>query len=274
VSSERTKISIVTPSLNQGEFIERTIRSVLDQEGDFDLEYLVFDGGSTDGTREVLERYGDRLRFVVEPDTGQANAVNKGLRAATGDVVGWVNSDDLLLPGTLARVAQAFREHPEALWLHGRCEIVDEEDRPIRRWLSAYKDFRCRRYSREALLVENFVSQMTVFWRRAAQAQVGVLDESLRYTFDYDLWLRLSALSAPLFLDEKLAAFRWYTRSKSGADFEKQFAEDLRVLERYGPHSARLRARKRLRTTQILIAYRLLRWVGQRSAKLQGERHA
>jgi glycosyltransferase involved in cell wall biosynthesis len=253
------RISIVTPSLNQGEFIERTIRSVLDQRGDFELEYLVFDGGSTDGTRAILERYADRVHVVIEPDSGQANAVNKGIRAATGDVVGWVNSDDLLLPGTLARVAQAFREHPESLWLHGRCEIVDEEDRPIRRWLSRYKDFRCRRYSRETLLLENFVSQMTVFWRRTALERVGVLDESLRYTFDYDLWLRLSALGDPLFLDEKLAAFRWYVRSKSGADFEKQFAEDLAVFTRNAPAGRWLRLRKRVRTWQIVTVYRALR---------------
>jgi glycosyltransferase involved in cell wall biosynthesis len=255
------KISIVTPSLNQAEFIERTIRSVLDQQGDFDLEYLVFDGGSTDGTREILQRYSDRIRFVIEPDAGQANAVNKGLRAATGDVVGWVNSDDLLLPGTLARVAKTFRERPDLLWLHGRCEIVDEDDRPIRRWLSAYKDFRCRRYTREALLVENFVSQMTVFWRSAAQERAGYLDESLRYTFDYDLWLRFAALGDPLFLDETLAAFRWYTRSKSGADFERQFEEDAKVFGRYALPGARLQLRKRLRTLEIVGVYRLLRWL-------------
>lgn len=258
----RLKISVVTPSLNQGEFIERTIRSVLEQRGDFDLEYLVCDGGSTDGTLEILERYADRVRFVVEPDTGQANAVNKGLRAVSGDVLGWLNSDDLLLPGALARVADAFRASSELLWLHGRCEIVDEEDRPIRRWLSAYKDYRCRRYSREALLVENFVSQMTVFWRRAAQERVGVLDEALRYTFDYDLWLRLSALQDPLFLDEKLAAFRWYTRSKSGADFEKQFAEDEAVFRRHAPSGGLLGLRKRARTFQILATYRFLRLLG------------
>jgi glycosyltransferase involved in cell wall biosynthesis len=253
------RISVVTPSLNQGEFIERTLRSVLEQEGDFELEYLVFDGGSTDGTRAVLEKYADRLRFVVEPDTGQPNAVNKGLRAATGDVVGWVNSDDLLLPGTLDRVATTFRERSELLWLHGRCEIVDEADRPIRRWLSAYKDRRCRRYSREALLIENFVSQMTVFWRRSVHERVGYLDESLRYTFDYDLWLRLAALQDPLFLDEKLAAFRWYTRSKSGADFERQFEEDEAVFRRYAPVGGLLAMRKRLRRWQIVTAYRLLR---------------
>jgi glycosyltransferase involved in cell wall biosynthesis len=237
VKAASPRITIVTPSLNQGEFIERTIRSVLDQEGDFELEYLVFDGGSTDGTREILERYAGRLRYVIERDTGQANAVNKGLRAATGEIIGWVNSDDVLLPGALARVAKEFRDRPDVLWLHGRCEIIDEGDRPIRRWLSAYKDFRCRE----------------------VHERVGYLDESLRYTFDYGLWLRLSALVDPRFVDEKLAAFRWYGRSKSGADFEKQFAEDLRVFERSGPHSAALRVRRRLRTAQIVFAYRLLR---------------
>jgi glycosyltransferase involved in cell wall biosynthesis len=259
VTGGRVRISIVTPSLNQGGFIERTVRSVLEQRGEFELEYLVFDGGSTDGTREIMGRYADRLRFVVEPDTGQANAVNKGFRAATGEVVGWVNSDDLLLPGTLARVAEAFRSRPDLLWLHGRCEIVDEDDRAIRRWVSAYKDRRSRRYSREALLVENFVSQVTVFWRRSVHERVGYLDESLRYTFDYDFWLRLSELQAPLFLDEKLAAFRWYTRSKSGADFERQFAEDAAVFRRHAPAGGLLGLRKRLKTWQIVTAYRALR---------------
>ena len=257
--SGRVRISVVTPSLNQGPFIERTLRSVLDQQGDFELEHLVLDGGSTDGTREVLDRYADRARVTIEPDTGQANAINKGLRAATGDVIGWLNSDDLLLPGALARVAREFRERPELLWLHGRCEIVDEEDRPIRRWLSAYKDFRCRRYSRDALLIENFVSQMTVFWRRGVHERIGYLDESLHYTFDYDLWLRLSALAPPRFVDERLAAFRWYARSKSGADFEAQFAEDARVFQRYAPAGGLLPLRKRLRTLEILTAYRFLR---------------
>jgi glycosyltransferase involved in cell wall biosynthesis len=260
------RISIVTPSLNQGPFIERTLRSVLDQRGDFELEYLVYDGGSADGTREILARHADRVRTVIEPDTGQANAVNKGLRAATGDVVGWVNSDDLLLPGALARVADAFRARPELQWLHGRCEIVDEDDRPIRRWLAAYKDFRCRRYTREALLVENFVSQMTVFWRRPLQDRVGLLDEALRYTFDYDLWLRFSGVAPPLFLDQKLAAFRWYARSKSGADFERQFAEDAEVFRRHAPADPALRRRKERRTRQILAVYRALR----RLAALRG----
>ncbi len=258
----RPKITLVTPSLDQSVFIERTIRSVLDQEGDFDLEYLVFDGGSTDGTLDVLRRWEGRLRLVVEPDRGQSDAVNKGLRAATGDLVGWLNSDDLLYPGALARVADAFRARPELVWLHGRCEIVDEHDRPIRRWVSAYKDFRCRRYSRRSLLVENYVSQMTVFWRRSAMERIGYLDESMRYSFDYEYWLRLSALGDPLYLPERIAAFRWYTTSKSGSSFQRQFEEDQEAFRRHAPPGALLRAHKRLRTAQIVGAYRLLRAIG------------
>ncbi len=258
----RLKISIITPSLDQGRFIERTLRSVLEQEGDFDLEYLVFDGGSTDGTLEVLRRYDGRLRLVVEPDDGQANAVNKGLRVATGDIVGWLNSDDLLYPGALAHVAAAFTADPDLVWLHGRCEIVDEHDRPIRRWVSAYKDFRCRHYSRRSLLVENYVSQMTVFWRRSAMDRVGTLDESMRYSFDYEYWLRLSAVGDPLYLRDRIAAFRWYATSKSGSSFERQFQEDREAFRRHAPPGALLRAHKRLRTAQIVGAYRLLRALG------------
>jgi glycosyltransferase involved in cell wall biosynthesis len=257
--TDRLKLTVVTPSLNQVAFAERAVRSVLDQEGDFDLEYLVYDGGSTDGTLDVLRRHVPRLTLHVEPDTGQANAVNKGLRAATGDVVGWLNSDDVLYPGALAAVADAFRSRPDVLWLHGGCEIVDAQDRPIRRWITAYKEFRCRRYSRRALLVENFVSQMTVFWRRSAMERIGLLDESLRFSFDYEYWLRLSALGDPLYLPRRLAAFRWYTTSKSGSSFERQFREDREAFERHAPPVALLRWHKRVRTAQIVAAYRALR---------------
>jgi glycosyltransferase involved in cell wall biosynthesis len=257
--TRRPKITVVTPSLNQGAFVERTVRSVLEQEGDFDLEYLVYDGGSTDETLDILRRYDGRLRLVAEPDTGQSNAVNKGLRAATGDIVGWVNSDDLLYPGALARVAAAFSARPDLTWLHGRCEIVDENDRPIRRWVSAYKDLRCRSYTRRRLLVENFVSQMTVFWRRGAMDRIGLLDEALRYSFDYEYWLRLSALGDPVYLPERIAAFRWYRSSKSGSSFEKQFREDEQAFLRHAPSGLLLRAHKRFRTAQIVAAYRFLR---------------
>jgi glycosyltransferase involved in cell wall biosynthesis len=255
----RPLVSIVTPSLNQGAFVERTLESVLSQSGDFDLEHLVQDGGSTDGTLRILERHRDRISLVVEPDSGQADAVNRALRRARGEIVGWVNSDDLLRPGAVQAAVEAFRAAPSALWLHGRCDIVDEEDRIVRRPIAAYKDLRARHHRIDRLLVENYVSQMTVFWRRPLQDRVGLLDPSLRYTFDYDLWLRFAAVAPPLYLRRTLAAFRWHVASKSGSSFESQFAEDWQVFLRHAPEGRWLRARKRLRTAQILAVYRVLR---------------
>jgi glycosyltransferase involved in cell wall biosynthesis len=255
----RPLVSIVTPSLGQGAFVERTLESVLAQRGDFDLEYLVQDGGSSDGTLEILERHRHRISLVVEPDSGQADAVNRALRRSRGEIVGWVNSDDLLRPGAVQAAVEAFRAAPSALWLHGRCDIIDEADRPIRRLVEAYKDFRARRHRMDQLLVENYVSQMTVFWRRSLQDRVGLLDPSLRYTFDYDLWLRFAAVAPPLYLTRTLAAFRWHPTSKSGSSFEAQFAEDWEVFLRHAPHDRWLRLRKRMRTAQILAVYRILR---------------
>lgn len=255
----RPLVSVVTPSLDQAPWVERTVESVLSQRGDFDLEYLVLDGGSRDGTLAILDRYRDRLRLVVEPDRGQADAVNKGLRMARGEILGWVNSDDLLRPGALQAVVEAFRARPDASWLHGRCDIVDDRDRVIRRWVTAYKNRRARRHDLRSLLVENYVSQMTVFWRRSLQDRVGLLDPSLRYTFDYDLWLRFAREGPPLFLERTLAAFRWHPGTKSGSAFERQFEEDYQVFLRHAPDDPALRRRKQRRTRQILAVYRLLR---------------
>src|SRR5918996_5336836 len=125
------RISIITPSFNQGNFIEETILSVLSQEYP-DLEYLVMDGGSSDATLDVLKKYSGRITWFSEPDQGQTDAINKGLRRATGSVVGYLNADDLLLPGALNKVAQTFTADPQAWWVTGKCQIVDEENNEIR----------------------------------------------------------------------------------------------------------------------------------------------
>lgn len=255
----RPRISIITPSYNHAQFIERTIESVLSQQGDFDLEYRVIDGASTDGTIEILKRYGDRLSWVSEPDRGQVDAINKGLRAATGDIIGWVNSDDTLLPGTLAKVAQSFEQNPNAEWLHGRCEIIDIHDQPVRRWISLYKHLRARRHSFENLLTENYVSQMTCFWRRSLHEHVGYIDPTLKLAFDYDLWLRFAQRGDPIYLDDRLACFRWYETSKSGANFRAQFAEDIAVATRYAPRGKPwVLWRKRIKSTGIVGTYKLM----------------
>jgi glycosyltransferase involved in cell wall biosynthesis len=257
-SPARPRISLVTPSFNQGEFIARTVESVLSQRGDFELDYRILDGGSNDDTLAILERYRDRLTFVSERDGGQVDAINKGLRATTGDIVGWVNSDDVLLPGALAAVADAFRAHPECEWLHGRCEIIDQADRPVRKWVSLYKHVRATRHSFDNLITENYVSQMTAFWRRSVHEAIGYLDPALHYAFDYDLWLRLARRGDPLYLPQKLACFRWYPTSKSGAMFERQFREDLAVAQRYAADKPLVLLRKRAKTEAIMAIYRAL----------------
>ena len=264
----RLRISIVTPSYNQAHFIERTLRSVLAQEGNFELDYRVLDGGSQDGTLDILRRYGDRLSWTCGPDKGQVDAINKGLRLAGGDILGWVNSDDVLLPGALARVVAAFDAHPGAEWVHGRCEIIDAQDRPIRRLISAYKDFRARRHTFQNLLTENYVNQMTAFWRRSVHEQIGYLDESLKLAFDYEFWLRLAQRGAPVYLHDRIACFRWYETSKSGSNYERQFEEDAAIAARY-PMAMQLgvRLRKHIKSAAIVGVYQAMSFVRNASAK-------
>jgi glycosyltransferase involved in cell wall biosynthesis len=253
------RISIVTPSYGQAAFIGRTIDSVLSQRGDFALDYKVVDGGSTDGTVDILRSYGDRLSWLSERDRGQIDAINKGLRGTTGDIVGWVNSDDVLVPGALARVAEAFRANPTVEWVHGRCRIIDQDDRTIRRWVSLYKHYRCRTHTFDNLLTENYISQMTAFWRRRVHDEIGYLDPTLDLAFDYDLFLRLARRGAPIYLDDEIACFRMYDTSKSGAGFAAQVAEANAIAARYGVARPWTRARARAKRVAIVGFYSAMR---------------
>lgn len=266
----RLRFSIVTPSYNHARFIGRTIDSILSQEGDFDLDYRVIDGASTDDTVEILRGYGDRLTWVSERDGGQVDAVNKGLRAATGDIVGWVNSDDVLLPGALAKVAAAFTAHPEAEWVHGRCKIIDADDREVRRWISLYKHLRSQRHTFENFLTEDYVSQMTTFWRREMLDEVGYLDGSLRFAFDHDLFLRFAQRGAPIYIPEPIACFRWYETSKSGAGYEVQMAETTALSAKYGA-SPWVLARAHVKKHAIVNIYRLMGLARARLAPRRAE---
>ncbi len=254
----RLRISLVTPSYNQAAYIRRTIDSVLEQTGNFELEYRVLDGGSTDGTVEILESYGDRVAWTSARDHGQVDAINKGLRAATGDVVGWLNSDDVLLPGALARVAAAFAANPGVEWVHGRCRIIDEHDAPVRRWVSFYKHYRARNHSFSNLLTENYISQMTAFWRRSVHTEIGYLDPQFDLAFDYALFLSLADRGAPIYIDEELACFRWYETSKSGAGFGKQVDQATAIAARYGHAGSWTRARMQAKKLAIVSIYRAM----------------
>jgi glycosyltransferase involved in cell wall biosynthesis len=226
------RITVVTPSFNQAAFIERTIESVLSQRGDFELEYLVVDGGSTDGTVDVLRRHEGRLRFVSERDRGQSDAINKGFRMATGEVLAWLNSDDLYLPGALGAAARALGPGGAA-WCFGKCRIVDEEGLEIRRPISAYKTRSSRRYSLRRLLSRNFIPQPATFFRRELLERAGPVDGSFRYAMDYDLWLRFARLAEPLFVPADLAAFRWHGGSITGSGHRRSAREALEIARRH-----------------------------------------
>ena len=226
------KISIVTPSFNQGAFIERTIESVLEQEGDFELEYIVMDGGSTDGTVDILRKYDDRLTWVSEKDEGQGDAVNKGWRAAEGDVLGWINSDDTYEPGALAAVADEYAAKPFE-WCFGACRMINETDAEIRSFITKYKTHHCERYSYTRLLGCNFISQPATFVSKSAFEEAGEIDVGLTFAMDYDYWLRLGKKYEPRYIPRRLSNFRWHDVSKNGTRYRAALREGYVTAKKY-----------------------------------------
>jgi glycosyltransferase involved in cell wall biosynthesis len=206
-------ISVVTPSFQQADFIRRTLDSVLDQ--DFPaLEYVVQDGGSTDGTAKILREYEERLhRWISRPDDGQSNAINCGFSKTSGEIMAWLNSDDLLMPGALHYVADFFLRNPHVDVVYGHRILIDEYDREIGRWVLPPHD-------EEVLSWADFVPQETLFWRRRIWDRVGGrVDESFQFAMDWDLLLRFQEAGAQMVrLPRFLGAFRVHTRQKTSAD--------------------------------------------------------
>jgi glycosyltransferase involved in cell wall biosynthesis len=258
------RISIVTPSFNQADYLPRTAQSILSQTGDFDLRWIVVDGGSTDGSIDLLKSIADsRLTWISEPDRGQAHAINKGMKLADGDIVAWLNSDDVYAPGALAAVAEALGRHPAAQWLAGFYEIIGADGAVMRPAVARYKERRLNRYRYRALLRENFVSQPAVFWRRDFAGRLGPLDESLHWTMDYDLWLRMGRECDPLIVPRVLAQFRLHESSKSGKIDRRQFDEQYRVACRYLNGDRVSRIAHRFNVEKIVWAYRVMSWLGR-----------
>jgi glycosyltransferase involved in cell wall biosynthesis len=249
--------SIVTPCLNAEATIAEAIASVRAQ-GYPNVEHIVIDGGSTDGTMDIVRAAAD-VRYVSEPDDGLSDALNKGIGMARNDVIGWLNADDLYMPGALERVAAGLERRPEALWATGRCLIIDGNGREIRRAISRYKDALLRRWTFPLHLTQNFVSAPSTFVRLRAFDVIGCFDERWRYSMDYDLWLRLGKHSPPVVIDAPLACFRMTEGTLSMTGFEKQFAEHEQNAREHGAGHRVAVAVNAAMSRAIVAAYRAMR---------------
>ena len=242
------KITVVTPSYNQGCFLEETIKSVLEQDYR-DIEYIIVDGGSTDRSREIIQAYSSRLAWwVSESDRGQANAINKGFRRATGDIVAWLNSDDLYCPGALRKVAGYFESNRGIGAVVGDLEIIDSKAKALDIKRAVGVTFRRNFYSGCA------VPQPATFFTKEARSIAGEIDESLHYQLDYEYFLRMQHRGVRFgLIKEPLARFRLHGDSKTVSEYRRAFWRDFgRIQERFGASRIPAPVLGRLR--------RLLKW--------------
>lgn len=255
--------SIVTPAFNAAATIRQTLASIQAQDYAGEIEHVVVDGGSTDGTVEILaaEAAAGRLRYVSEPDDGLVDAFNKGLAMAGGDIVGWLNADDLYEPGALSAIGAVWAARPQAEWATGRCSIIAADGSPSRRVVTAYKSFLLRHWSFALHLTNNFVSSPATFVRRDVLGELGGLDGRFAYSADYDLWLRLGRRGAPAVTPEPIARFRMGEGSLSITGFEQQFQEHAANAREHGEGHRPAVAVNAVASRLIVLIYRgLMRW--------------
>jgi glycosyltransferase involved in cell wall biosynthesis len=215
-------LSIVTPSYNQESFIEETIKSIISQEGDFNIDYVVVDGMSTDGSVEIIRKYdallregkwpvkckGINYRWVSEPDKGQSDAIEKGFRMAEGEILAYLNSDDVYLPDAFKKVVGFFGAHPSTLMIYGDSYYVDESG-------SVVGKYPTEPFNYDRLAVRNIICQQSAFFKRKAYEDAGGVDTNLQYVMDYDLWIRMAKKINVEYIEEYFSYFRLHEESKT-----------------------------------------------------------
>lgn len=227
-SLEQPLVSIITPSYNQANFLEETIRSVLDQ-GYPNLEYIIVDGGSTDGSLEIIQKYADRLAWwVSEPDQGQTDAINKGFSQAKGQILAWLNSDDTYLPGAVAEAVGYLQAHPEIGTVYGDANLIDDEGNVIGRFPAKQTD------NRRLMRGYVHIPQQATFFRKELWRKVGPLDPTFFFAMDYDLWVRLSQHAPLKYYSRMWANFRLHGGAKSIEADDRCWPEMVRVHRREG----------------------------------------
>jgi len=260
------KISIITTNFNTDKYLEQTILSILNQKGDFDLEYIITDGGSRDNSLNIIRKYDKEIRegkwgshiefkYISEKDSGQSDGINKGLRMATGDIVAFLNADDLYIEGTFEKVVKYFKDNPDCMWLTGYCRIIDENNKEIRKYVTQYKNRKLNSFSLNQLLIENCISQPSTFWRKELMDKVGYLDESLHYSMDQDYWARMELESHLHLIKEYLAEFRFTSDTKTGSSINKTLQESRIIAQKY-TKSRRILLKQLISNIKRIIFYK------------------
>ena len=225
------RLSIITPSFQQGEFIEEAIQSVLMQDND-SLEYWIIDGGSTDNTLSLIEKYQSVLQWISEPDKGQSAAINKGFKVARGDLLGWLNADDIYLPGVVSEVIQEFQKDPNLMLLYGDAYHINNAGDRIGNYPSDEFDL-------DQLAFRCFICQPTCFFRRELIEEAGYLNEQLRYALDLDLWIRCGQLQKKRphwkfkYISRLWAYSRMHKANKTLSKRKESFEEVGRVVKQH-----------------------------------------
>lgn len=236
MSNNLPRIAIVMPCLNSVDYIERSIRSIIEQDYK-NIELFIKDAGSTDGTLEIIRHYAKKyprfIRWISEKDKGQAEAINIGMKKLNGDILTHLNADDVYKVGALRLVAEYFMKNPNVMWAYGKADIINANDKEIRRWITVYKNFWLKNYSYNTLLVLNYISQMACFWRKEAAKEVGELDVTQYFVIDYDYWLRLGKKYKAGVINEYLSSFRITHLNKSTIGFVRQFQDEFNVAKRF-----------------------------------------
>ena len=225
---DKPKVSIITPSFNQARFLEQTMRSVLEQDYP-NIEYIVIDGGSSDGSLEIIQKYADRLAYwQSQKDKGQTDAINQGFARATGEILAWLNSDDILYPGAVSAAVRQLHTHPEVGMVYSNCQWINADGKVIGNFPAAQTNLKKLRRGYV------HIPQQTSFFRTELWRKVGPLDDSFYFAMDYDLWTRLATHSPLLYVPELWAAFRLHEGAKSIAADDRCWPEMLRVHYRDG----------------------------------------
>ncbi len=226
--SANPRVSIIMPSFNQGHFLETAIQSVLAQTYP-NLEYIVVDGGSQDESVEILKKYQQHFAWwVSEKDKGHADALNKGFAHATGEILAWLNSDDVYFPEAVAQAVAILQQHPEVGMVYGDADLIDNSGAVIGQFASRQTDY--RRMLRGSV----HIPQATTFFRADLWQQLGPLDLSLFFSFDYDLWVKIAKVSQVLYVPKRWAQFRIHGDGKTIVNDDRCYPDMLRVLQREG----------------------------------------